>query len=197
MFHDRKHKTFSLKSPTQICAGLSPVRGRSSVSLHQEKMALLAVCFPFPLLLKALTEPNKALPCVLGALTNISSIKLRMERSTDSSRQEASGALAATDRQTQAQSSRHASSKLEVPASSLAGATPCLEQGSQGPQGAGPTPAPAPFLSALWAHSPFIPAQLSTWNLCLPVGLDHFTTQDFFSFLFGNVLAAFLESQMS
>lgn len=52
---------------------------------------MLAVLFCFSLLLKAEREPNRAIPCVLGDLSNINSIKLKMEKeqSTDSSRQEA------------------------------------------------------------------------------------------------------------
>lgn len=85
-------------------------------------MALLAVLFSFPLLLKSGPEPNRAMPCVLGAVSNINSIKLKMKQSPDSGRQDTCWGLHSKGQAGTGivnQSTSQASCKLEGPESSL------------------------------------------------------------------------------
>lgn len=90
-----------------------------------KEMASLAVLFSSPLLLKSRPEPNGAMPCVLGALSNINSIKLKMGQSPDLGRQEACWSLGSKGQAgmgSARQSQSQASCKLEVSESSLTGA---------------------------------------------------------------------------
>jgi hypothetical protein len=67
----------------------SLIRSRKYSGTSVERNGLLAVRFSFLLPWKAVPEPNRATPCVLGAPRNINSIKPKLEQSTNSGRQEA------------------------------------------------------------------------------------------------------------
>lgn len=147
---------------------------------------MLAVLFSFSLLLKSGPEPNTAMPCVLGALGNINSIKLKMGQSPDSGRQAAPRDLGSKGQAGMgivSQSTSRASCKRDDPESSLTGAHLRTCKGSKGLQDSlfplissppRPTPPPARSLTVFCALRPFISAPVSIWA---PLGTSSFVQQ--------------------
>lgn len=131
-------------------------------------MAVLAALFSFSLLLKSGPEPNTAMPCVLGALGNINSIKLKMGQSPDSGRQEARWDLGSKGQAGMgivSQSTSRASCKRDDPESRLTGAHLPTCKGSRGLQDS-----LFPLISTLPHPTPPLPSscQISNCLLCSP-----------------------------
>lgn len=105
---------------------MSLTRSRRRSGTTAEGNSFLAGLSSLPLLVRALPEPNRAMPCVLGAPSNINSIRLKMEPSAESSRREACwglGSKGQADTGTRSQSTSQASCKPEGLVSRLTGAS--------------------------------------------------------------------------
>lgn len=121
---------------------MSLTRSRRRSGTTAEGNSFLAGLSSLPLLVRALPEPNRAMPCVLGAPSNINSIRLKMEPGAESSRREACwglGSKGQAETGTKSQSTSQASCKPEGLVSRLTGASRAGEW-IRGPAGFRPQP---------------------------------------------------------
>lgn len=135
-----------------------------------KEIALLAVLVSFPLLLKSGPEPKTAMPRVLGALSSINSIKVKMGQNPDSgSLLEAYWGLGSQEQAGMGimnQDASQASCKIEGPESSLTGTHSSVCNGVNKAHKIHsfyhhPSPRSLPGLSA--SH-PFISTPVSIWT---------------------------------